>query len=64
MSILNLFIIVPLLTVGGILLTKDLKQSRLVSAVGMGIQMILSFVLVYLYLHERAAGNMATMLFT
>ena len=37
MSILNLFIIVPLLTVGGILLTKDLKQSRLVSAVGMGV---------------------------
>ena len=64
MSILNLFIIVPLLTVGGILLTKDLRQSRLVSAVGMGFQMILSFVLVYLYLHERAAGNTATMLFT
>jgi NADH-quinone oxidoreductase subunit M len=64
MNILNLFVIVPLLTVGGILLTKDLKQSRLVSAVGMGIQLILSFVLVYLYLAERSAGNTATMLFT
>ena len=29
MNILNLFVIVPLLTVCGILMTKDLKQSRL-----------------------------------
>jgi len=64
MNILNLFVLIPLLTVGGILLTKDLKQSRLVSAVGMGIQMIMAFVLVYLYLSERHAGNTATMLFS
>jgi len=63
MNILNLFIIVPVLTVCGILLTKDLKQSRLVSAIGMGVQLILAFVLVYLYLAERSAGNTATMLF-
>src|SRR5665647_1527038 len=63
MNILNLFIIVPILTVIGILMTKDLKQSRLVSAIGMGVQLILSFVLVYLYLAERGAGNTATMLF-
>lgn len=64
MSILNLFIIVPMLTVGGILLIRDLKHARLVSAIGMGVQMILSFVLIYLYLKERAAGNTAAMLFT
>src|SRR5659263_55102 len=63
MNILNLFIIVPILTVIGILMTKDLKQSRLVSAIGMGVQLILAFVLVYLYLAERSAGNTATMLF-
>jgi NADH:ubiquinone oxidoreductase subunit 5 (subunit L)/multisubunit Na+/H+ antiporter MnhA subunit len=63
MNILNLLIIVPLLTVGGILMTRDLRQSRLVAALGMGIQLILSFVLVYLYLTERAAGNTAQMLF-
>lgn len=63
MNILSLFVIVPLLTVGGILLTKDLKQSRLVSAIGMGVQLILSFVLVYLYFSERSAGNTAPMLF-
>ena len=45
MNILNLFIIVPILTVVGISLTKDLKNARLVSAIGMGVQMILSFVL-------------------
>ena len=64
MNILNLFIIVPMLTVGGILLTRDLKHSRLVSAIGMGVQLILSFLLVYLYLRERASGNTAAMLFT
>ena len=63
MNILNLFIIVPVLTVCGIMLTKDLKQSRLVSAIGMGVQLILAFVLVYLYLSERSAGNTETMLF-
>jgi NADH-quinone oxidoreductase subunit M len=64
MNILNLFIVVPMLTVVGITLTKDSKHARLVSAIGMGIQMILSFLLVYLYLKERAAGNTAAMLFT
>ena len=63
MNILSLFVIVPLLTIGGILFTKDLKQSRLVSAVGMGIQLILAAVLVFLYLSEREAGNTAAMLF-
>ncbi len=63
MNILNLFVIIPFLTIVGILFTKDLKQSRLVSAVGMGIQLIMSFVLIYLYLAERHAGNTAAMLF-
>ena len=63
MNILSLFVIIPLLTIVGILFTKDLKQSRLVSAVGMGSQLIMSFVLIYLYLAERHAGNTAEMLF-
>ena len=53
-----------MLTVGAIMLTKDLKQARLASAIGMGIQLILAAVLVYLYLAERSAGNTAAMLFT
>jgi NADH-quinone oxidoreductase subunit M len=35
MNILTLFVVIPVLTVVGILFTKDLKQSRLVSAIGM-----------------------------
>lgn len=63
MSILSLFVIVPLLTICGIMFTKNLKQTRLVSAIGMGIQLVLAFLLVFLYLAERNAGNMAEMLF-
>lgn len=64
MNILSLFVIVPLLTIVGILFTKGLKGARVVSAVGMGIQLILAAVLVFLYLSEREAGNTAEMLFT
>jgi NADH-quinone oxidoreductase subunit M len=64
MNILTLFVVIPVLTVAGILFTKDLKQSRVVSAIGMTLQLILSGILVYLYVTERQAGNMAPMLFT
>jgi NADH-quinone oxidoreductase subunit M len=64
MSILSLFVVVPLLTIIGIMFTKGLKGTRMVSAIGMGIQLILAFVLVFLYLGEREAGNAAEMLFT
>jgi NADH-quinone oxidoreductase subunit M len=63
MSILSLFVVVPLLTIVGIMFTKNLKQTRLISAIGMGIQLVLAFILVFLYLAERNAGNMAEMLF-
>lgn len=64
MNILSLFVLIPVLTCVAIVFTHDLKQTRLVSAIGMSIQLILSGVLVYLYLAERNAGNMAEMLFT
>ncbi len=64
MNILSLLIIVPLLTIVGILFTKELKQTRMVSAVGMGIELLVAAVLVFLYLGERKAGNMEAMLFT
>ena len=64
MNILTLFVVIPVLTVAGILFTKDLKQSRVVSAIGMTLQLILAGILVYLYVTERQAGNMAPMLFT
>jgi NADH-quinone oxidoreductase subunit M len=64
MNFLSLFVLVPLLTAFSIGLTRGLKQTRVVAAIGMGIQLILTGILIYLYLAERQAGNMATMLFT
>ncbi len=64
MNILSLFVLIPVLTVVGIVFTKDLKQSRVVSAIGMGLQLVMAAVLIYLYLTERSLGNTAAMLFT
>jgi NADH-quinone oxidoreductase subunit M len=63
MDILTLFVVIPVLTITGILMLKDTRQVRLVSAFGMGLQLILASVLVYLYLSARHAGNLDEMLF-
>lgn len=63
MNILTLFVLIPVLTVAGIMFTKDLKQARLVSAIGMSIQLILAAVLVVLYISARKAGATEEMLF-
>jgi NADH-quinone oxidoreductase subunit M len=63
MSILSLFVIIPLITMFSLMATKSYKQVRLIAAIGMGIQLIMAAVLVYMYLTERSAGNTAEMLF-
>jgi NADH-quinone oxidoreductase subunit M len=63
MNILSLFVLIPVLTVFAIMFTKDMKQTRVVSAIGMGIQLVLAGILVYLYLTARHAGNMDAMMF-
>ena len=63
MDFLTLFVVVPVLTIAGIAFTRDLKQTRLVSVVGMGIQLMLAVVLLFMYLAERKSGNSAEMLF-
>jgi NADH-quinone oxidoreductase subunit M len=63
MDILSLFVLVPFLTIIGILCTKGLKGTRVISAVGMGIQLIMAFHLLFKYLAERRAGNIAEMVF-
>ncbi len=63
MDILSLFVVIPFLTITGILFLKNEKQVRLVSAFGMGIQLIMAGILVYLYLSARQAGNTDEMLF-
>ncbi len=63
MNILSWLVIIPLLTVTGILFLKDTRKVKLVSAIGMSIQLIVSAVVVYMYLTARKAGNMEEMLF-
>ena len=63
MDILSLFVLIPVLTITSILLLKDYRQVRLVAAIGMGLQLIMAGVLVFLYLSERKSGNIEEMLF-
>ncbi len=63
MNILSLFVLIPVLTSIGIGFTKNLKQTRLVAIVGMSIQLVLAATLIFMYLAERRAGNVAEMLF-
>lgn len=63
MDILTLFVVIPVLTMTAILLTKEMRNVRITAAIGMGIQLLLSAVLVYLYVSARNAGNTAEMLF-
>ncbi len=62
MDILSFLVIIPVLTVAGILFTKDLKGTRVVSAVGMGLQLILAIYLMVHYLAIKGAGNLEEMI--
>ena len=57
MDILSLFVVVPVLTMFGLLMTNTLKSARLVSAIGMGIQLLMSFNLLYQFILERKAST-------
>ncbi|MEI6455009.1 MAG: NADH-quinone oxidoreductase subunit M [bacterium] len=63
MSILTLFIIIPVLTVIGILLCKNHMQVKWTAVVGMSLQLISAITLIFLFLAERNAGNTAEILF-
>ena len=63
MDILTLFVVVPVLTVLALIPTKDLKQARIVSLIGMAVQLAMSINLVFAYIKERAVND-AVMLFT
>jgi NADH-quinone oxidoreductase subunit M len=63
MDILTLFVVIPVLTITGIVLVRDIKHVRIVSAIGMGIQLIMAAVLVFMYLSARKAGVTDEMLF-
>ncbi len=63
MDILTLFVVVPVLTVIALFFAKDLKQSRLISVVGMTVQLGMAINLVFAYFKERAS-NTDIMVFT
>jgi len=60
---LSLLILVPLLTALALLPAKGLKQVRTIALLGSAAQLILCFVLFYIYQQERAGGNTEAFLF-
>ncbi len=64
MDLLSFFVIIPVLTILAIGFAKSMHSIRVVAAIGMGIQLLLAAYLVFAYLDQRSAGNMAQMLFT
>jgi NADH-quinone oxidoreductase subunit M len=63
MNILTFFVVIPVLTITGIILVKDIKRVKLVSSIGMGLQLLLAALLVVLYIMQRRAGNTEEMIF-
>jgi NADH-quinone oxidoreductase subunit M len=63
MNFLNLFVIIPVLTVIAIFLTKNYRQAKVAAAIGMGIQLVMAAVLIFWYLALRKAGVMDEFLF-
>lgn len=63
MDILSLFVTVPVLTILFLAFTKDIKQVRMVSLVGMLIQLGMAINLLFAYFKERAI-NTDIMVFT
>ena len=63
MNILSFFVIIPLLTITGIVLVSEMRLVKVTASIGMGIQLLLSAILVFLFISARHAGNSAEMLF-
>ena len=64
MNFLSLFVLIPVLMLGGLFLSKTRKQILAVCVTGASLLLLLAAYLTYTYLTERAAGNSAEMLFT
>ncbi len=64
MDILSLFVVILVVMLLAFLPCKNIKQVRAIAVVGSSALLVLSFVLLYMFLTERAAGNTAQMLFT
>ncbi|MEI8086856.1 MAG: NADH-quinone oxidoreductase subunit M [Paludibacter sp.] len=64
MNFLSLFVLIPVLMMMGLFIACSRKQIQAVMATGATLLLALSGIITYMYLTERAAGNVATMLFT
>ncbi|MEI8273315.1 MAG: NADH-quinone oxidoreductase subunit M [Paludibacter sp.] len=64
MNFLSIFVLIPVLMMLGLFLSNSRKQLLFFMTVGASLLMIFSAILTYLYFTERAAGNVATMIFT
>ena len=60
---LSLLILIPLLTAVAVLLMRNAAQVRWVSLLGASAQLVLAFVLLFLFNQQRATGDTAQMLF-
>jgi NADH-quinone oxidoreductase subunit M len=63
MNILWSFLIIPVLTILGIMFTRESRSTRLVAAGGMFLQLVMAVVLLFMYYAQRNAGNSAEILF-
>ena len=63
MNYLSLFVLIPLLMMAGLALSKEMKQIRAVAVIGSSLQLVFAFIVLFMFLGERAAGNTAEMLF-
>ena len=62
-NILFLFVIIPVLTLGALFLTRNIKQVRAVAATGASLLLIAALYLCYAFVTERAVEPDAAMLF-
>ncbi|HLG33339.1 MAG TPA: proton-conducting transporter membrane subunit, partial [Bacteroidia bacterium] len=60
---LSLLILLPLITSIVVLLSRNAQQVKIISLAGASIQLAMTFVLLFAFRNERAAGNMEQMLF-
>ena len=57
MNILTLFIVVPVLTILALLFARNLKQSRVIAAIGMFVQFAMSINLIFAYAREKKVND-------
>ena len=64
MNFLSIFVLIPLLMMTGLFFARNRNQINFIAATGAVMLLILTVILTWMYLSERAAGNQAEMLFT